>query len=205
MTQDLKVSVPHEPTTSMREIERVWRRRRNSFLRAAYHLANGDPYLAEALVSRTTVRVLEYVRNTEHPIDNIEAFFFVALHNNSLDYWRCRNRENEGLRGLSHVMHVGQGTDETLNRVMARQELGMIASFLSELPPKMQFLALQRFVEHRPYAHIAARMGISETLVRKRVQVLREKLRRHLAPENFASPRHNSVPAASNSIKHSHD
>lgn len=202
MTRHRSISKPSNRETSALEVERLWRRKYTRFLRVAYRLTNGDTHVAEALVSRTTLRILEYVQRNDQPIDNIEAFFFASLRNSALDHWRRQSRDTEGLRGLGHLARADQAKDETLHRVMARQELGMIAKLLSEQPSEMAELVRLRIFEHQPYSRIAARLGVSEALVRKRMQVARSLLRRRLNPENLSPQRHNSARRTSSSTKH---
>ncbi|WP_299593323.1 RNA polymerase sigma factor [uncultured Tateyamaria sp.] len=205
MKQHRPAPAPVRPATSVREIERTWHRQYTSFLRLANRLANGNAHVAEALVSRTTVRILEYVQKADQPIENIEAFFFASLRNSALDHWRRHNRETEGLRGLDHILRADRIEDETVQRIMARQELGIVAAHLSELPAEVTELVRLRILEHRPYSQIATRFGISETLARKRIQMARRLLRRRLNAENLGLGRHKTARRASNSTKHSHD
>ncbi|QBF31193.1 RNA polymerase sigma factor [Thalassococcus sp. S3] len=201
MTKHSPIRTQHA-ATSARDIEAVWRMRYPSFLKAAHRLANGDHHVAEALVSRTTIRILEYVRTSDEPIQNIEAFFFTSLRNSAMDHWRRKRRDTDGLRDLGHHLRQKQDKDQTLSHVMARQELRDIARHLSRLPPEMAEPVRLRILQNQPYARIAERFGISEALARKRVQIARRQLRDVLRRDNLAASRHKSARIASCSTKH---
>lgn len=204
MTQLLPITTRSDTNNTQVIFEKVWRGSYNKFLGQAMRLAQGNHALAESLVSRTTVRVMEYVRKTKRPIENLEAFFAVSLRNTANDHWRYYHRKTRGLEALGNHMNQAQGNDQTVNHVIAREELHQIASALSDLPQDHAELVRLRLLEHRPYSELASCFGVSEALARKRVQCARQKLRTAIAVKKSTQERHNTPCAASNKRNHYH-
>ncbi|GHU11689.1 hypothetical protein FACS1894185_5320 [Betaproteobacteria bacterium] len=63
-----------------------------------------------------------------------------------------------------------------------KRTLAQLARLLLRLPQTQQQLFTLAFIEDASYEEIAASLGISNALARKRVQLLREKLRHLLQP-----------------------
>ena len=97
------------------------------------------------------------------------------------------------LKAINHVRHrhtvirepradlAGNAPSEE-RTLQAQETLDATLHALDLLPPPYHELFRMRFYEEQSYADIAAALHISEALVRKRIQLLREKLRHMVKP-----------------------
>jgi RNA polymerase sigma-70 factor (ECF subfamily) len=169
-------------------VGRAWRLSYSAFLARAVLLCHGDRDRAEELVSKATLRILDFVATHDQPLREVRAYYFLVLRNLAIDEFRAARRSTS-LYDRSVDVHSesdawclpvsGADADDAL---AARRALGDVRSLLEQLPDESRDLFVQRFIEERSYGEIAPALGVSEALARKRVQKLREWLARRVAP-----------------------
>ncbi|MDR1461749.1 MAG: RNA polymerase sigma factor [Azoarcus sp.] len=155
-----------------------WRAVHEKLNRRARYLAKGDHARAEDLLSCTAIKSLQLLRRSAKRIHNPEGFLFLVLQHTHIDSLRREQREN---RIFDHAeaeyieqIAVPQSPLEYLSH---KRTVEMLARLVSRLPPVQQQLLTLAFINGASYAEIAACLGISNALVRKRIQLLRDKLR----------------------------
>lgn len=169
-------------------VHQAWKNSYHAFLSRAMLWCRGNRERAEDLVSRATVRILDFVSKHDQPVVDAAALYFLVLRNLAIDEYRnaCRgalifdrtvdiHSEADGWRlpGCGADMHSQLATNQALIAVEA---------LLERLSEETRNLFVQRFLEHRSYREIAPSLGVSEAGARKRVQKLREVLSGRIPP-----------------------
>ncbi len=175
------------PTPSREQIDReidrlfeqTWQAAQGNLQRRARYLANGDGHLAEEWLSCTALKALRMFRRAPTRIRNPQGFLFLVLQHVFVDSVRHCSREQR-LFDANAADSIEQAASpmEMLESMARRRLLEQIAKTAAQLPPEQQQLFQHYFIAERSYADIADELGIAQTLVRKRVQLLREKLDR---------------------------
>ena len=104
--------------------------------------------------------------------ENLTALLFVTARNLATDILRSRRSGRLALLrswdGAAERLHDDSPSTERV--VIARSELALVRKLIAELPPKCRraFEAYQ--LEGLDYSTIAARMGVTESMVRKYVR-----------------------------------
>ena len=197
MNQYSTIAGPFHAIHTPEEFGRAWRQHHPELMRRACRLAQGNPVLGEAFLARTTLRILEYLRSSDQPIDNFQAFFAVSLRNTAQDHWRRYRRDMSIMAELGFHHARAEDPDATLRRVIARQDLDTLCAALSRMSCDQARLVRLRVFESLPYGEIARRLQISEPLARKRMQVARNALRQQIEAGKSCLSRHEPGFAAS--------
>jgi len=104
------------------------------------------------------------------PIDNPRGFLFRIARNLTFDFLRRRSVRHNYAAAQSAERNSDRSRFESRSAekiVSARQDLDVILSAIDDLPPKCREVFLLQRNEGLPYAEIAARLGISESMVQK--------------------------------------
>jgi RNA polymerase sigma-70 factor (ECF subfamily) len=168
------------------QFDRTWREVQGKLRRRARLLCKGDTYRADELLSDTALKVHLYLLRSPERVQNLTGFLFLVLNHAFLDYARRRAREDRLLERdapwdedrIAEVADRGLPVEQQL---LLKQQLERMEQALSTLTPQQRTLFALKFEQDGSYSHIAAELGINETLARKRVELLRKKLRSHLA------------------------
>jgi|GEM_PF-2479805 RNA polymerase sigma-70 factor (ECF subfamily) len=153
----------------------------------AIRLTNGNIDEAEDILSSTILRTANHVLLHRTRVREPRSFFLCALNNEFIS--RCRKHAYERrLRDFHADVYsdlIAPDVDPESGSVEStwsnQDALALVEQTVARLPPDGRELFRLRFREDRSTAEIAAALNISPTLVRKRVQLLREKLRGALA------------------------
>jgi RNA polymerase sigma-70 factor (ECF subfamily) len=145
--------------------------------RRARYLTRGDDAQAEDLLSCTALKALQLLRHSAARIHNPEGFFFLVLQHAYIDSVRREQREtrlfdHEAAEQIE-LLAAPQSLSESLSY---KKTLEQLVRLLSRLPQTQQQLFALAFIEGASYVEIAASLDISNALVRKRIQLLRDKL-----------------------------
>lgn len=175
----------------------IWRHRiahKITIKRRALALTRGNNEEADELMSATAIRLAEYFHRHSVDLQNPIAFLFTVLRNEFIS--QCRRRRQEMThRDLNVDVHderldsLHQRTPSPEDQYLGREIHHHLMDAIIALSPLNRRLFELRFWEDRPYGEIAEALSISEVLVRKRVQLLRKKLKDHLA-QSTTSPRY---------------
>ncbi|MDR1648595.1 MAG: sigma-70 family RNA polymerase sigma factor [Zoogloeaceae bacterium] len=166
--------------------EESWRAVYRALYRRALRLTRGDQGQAEDLLSVTAIKSLEILRRIPERIREPQGFLFLVLRHTYLDSARremrgkrifdveaTRLREEEGEETTGEV-----GARSPLDVLLVTERLEDVSRVFCRLTPQQRQLFELAFLHERAYPEIAENLGISTVLARKRVQLLREKLRR---------------------------
>ncbi|APR37952.1 RNA polymerase sigma factor [Paraburkholderia sp. SOS3] len=167
------------------QFDDTWREMHSKLRRRARLLCKGDPYKADDLLSDTALKVHLYMLRSPERVKNLAGFFFLVLNHAFLDHTRRCGREDRVIE------HGGEWEDDFTaavpdhappaeQQLALKQQLIRMERAVATLTPQQRALFALRFEEDLPYPQIAAVLGISETLARKRVELLRKKLRKKL-------------------------
>ncbi len=112
-------------------------------------------------------RLLE--RSTSLADDNLAALLYVCARNAATDELRRRKHSNAHTGSQAEAAHVSDQAPSPDRQAQASQELTLLVSLLDELPPKCRTAFVSYKLDGLEYREIAARMGITESMVRKYV------------------------------------
>jgi RNA polymerase sigma-70 factor (ECF subfamily) len=167
------------------QFDHTWKEMHGKLRRRARLLCKGDPYQADDLLSDTALKVHLYMQRSPERVKNLAGFFFLALNHAFLDHTRRCGRED---RVIEHSVHGDEDFVDTVadhalpaeQQLALKQQLARMEQALVTLTKPQRLLFALKFEEDLPYPQIAAALGITETLTRKRVELLRKKLRKKL-------------------------
>lgn len=101
--------------------------------------------------------------------DNLESLLFVTARNLANDLLRSQRRRNTWRDDRVHEADGMSDTASPERIVAARDELAVVTTLLSELPAKCREAFVSYKFDGQAYDEIAARMGVTESMVRKHV------------------------------------
>jgi len=121
---------------------------------------------AQDLFQETFLRYAGYGGKTE--VENHRAFIFRIAANLATDYLRSRSRQLH--------QDIDGGDDETLAEIedprlslersaISQQQLELLITALSELPPKCSEVFILLKIKHYSYAEVERKLGISSTMI----------------------------------------
>lgn len=112
-------------------------------------------------------RLLE--RSTSLADDNLVALLYVCARNVATDELRRRQHSDAHAGSEAEGAEVPDHAPSPDRQAQASQELTLLISLLDELPPKCRMAFVSYKLDGLEYRDIAARMGITESMVRKYV------------------------------------
>nr|WP_251029298.1 sigma-70 family RNA polymerase sigma factor [Pseudomonas fluorescens] len=162
--------------------EASWRAVYEELKRRAVRRAKGNTELGQEWLSATAVKALLFFRRSPERIRDPEGFLFLVLNHVFLDSLRRSKREGRLFDHSIDLQHDHQAIlaapcVSVLERTELYERLAQVDLRVAQLPLMQRRLFEMRFVDDMPYPQIAAELGITLPLVRKRVQLLRAALR----------------------------
>jgi RNA polymerase sigma-70 factor (ECF subfamily) len=171
-------------------VREAWKSSYSTFLSRAMLWCRGSRERGEDLVSRATVRILDFVSKHDRPVADARALYFLVLRNLAIDEYRAARR---GAFIYDRTIDVHSEDDgwrlptcetDIHSQLVANEGLAAVEALLERLSEETRNLFVQRFLEHRSYREIAPSLGITEAGARKRVQKLRALIVGRVAPES---------------------
>ncbi|AMN47788.1 RNA polymerase sigma-70 factor, ECF subfamily [Steroidobacter denitrificans] len=147
----------------LRELFRVERIRLVRFLRARL----GSEAEAQDVAQDAIFRL--YQRRSELLDRDLRALLFVAARNIATDRLRARQRAAAHPDGDAVVDAWVDEAASPERIVAAQQQLAQLRQLLQELPPRCEYAFVCYKFEGLEYREIAARMAVTESMVRKYV------------------------------------
>ncbi|MDR3445304.1 MULTISPECIES: sigma-70 family RNA polymerase sigma factor [unclassified Dyella] len=161
---------------------RAWRANQPMLLRRARRLAGGHLDRADELLAATALKALQYTRHRPNFIERPKGFLFVVLRHVFVDGVRRSAREGLVFDGSVDVYGEPAGMGDAfapsaMQKLEVQQQIACIEAALRAMSPAQRRLFAFRFIDDLPYPQIAERLGINQPLLRKRVQLIRDRLR----------------------------
>lgn len=165
-----------------RQFELAWRASLPALSRQARRLTRGHPDQADDLLAITALKALLYMRRVPRVMDHPKSFLFVVLRHAHLDIVRSRRREEAVLDDsmdlqCAESLLLDEHVPSALEHAEQVERLAHVDLAVRAMPSTQQRLFAMRFMDELPYPVIADRLGIGQCLVRKRVQLIRQRLR----------------------------
>lgn len=175
--------------------EQAWRAHRALLLRRARRLTGGHADRAEELLAATALKALQFTRHRPHFMEHPKGFLFVVLRHVFVDGVRRSAREGLVFDDSVDVHDGGIAAEDyaapsAMQRLEVTQQIACIEAALRMMSPAQRRLFAFRFIDDLPYPQIAERLGVNQPLVRKRVQMIRDRLRSEVG--RAATPRSKS-------------
>ncbi len=101
--------------------------------------------------------------------DNLASLLYVCARNAATDELRRRKHSEAHTASEAEAAQVSDQGPSPDRQAQAAQELTLLISLLDELPPKCRTAFVSYKLDGQEYREIAARMGITESMVRKYV------------------------------------
>lgn len=181
----------YEATSAQKEVVSVsnkaivhqfWKTHYPHLVRRVRPLCGGSRENAEDLVSRATLRLIQFVDAHDHPLREVDALFWRVVRNLAIDEHRNARRSaliydhSVDLGAEPDTYRLPPAADDSHAQLVASQDLAAVQRQVEQLPEEARALFTHRFIDERPYCEIAQHFEISEALARKRVQKLRARL-----------------------------
>lgn len=166
------------------QFEQAWRAHHVALARRARRLVGGHADRADELLATTALKALLFMRHSPRFMEQPKNFLFVVLRHVFVDSVRRRLREGQLFDDSIdiHEERMEVATEPSaMQRLEHHQQITGIAAALHAMTPSQQRLFVFRFLDDMSYPLISERLGINQPLVRKRVQLIRERLRGALA------------------------
>lgn len=180
------------------KFEQAWRAHQPMLLRRARRLSGGHADRADELLAATALKALQFTRHRPHFMEHPKGFLFVVLRHVFVD--GVRRSVREGLVFDDSVdVHDGKlavdgyTAPSAMQRLEVMQQIACIEAALRMMSPAQRRLFAFRFIDDLPYPQIAERLGLNQPLLRKRVQLIRDRLRAEVC--RAATPRDDSSRA----------
>ncbi|MFD1696561.1 RNA polymerase sigma factor [Roseibium aestuarii] len=156
--------------------------------RRALRLTRGNRDEADDLLSSTLIKAVTHVER--HGTDVLEprAFLLFAMRNEHISRIR-RQVPERSLRDMQGDVHqdeyygLAEAAPDQENCLRHQDALRRVLSVVDALPEELRAVFSLRFLDECSYRDIARQLEITETLARKRIQHLREKLRAALGED----------------------
>lgn len=127
----------------------------------------GSPADARDCLQIVFARLLE--RSDSLADDNLASLIYVCARNAATDELRRRKYSEAYTGSNADGSQISDQAPSPDRQAQASQELALLISLLDELPPKCRTAFVSYKLDGREYREIAARMGITESMVRKYV------------------------------------
>ena len=122
-----------------------------------------------------------FIKDKSPEIDNLYSFVCRTAYHVCMDILRQHKRENSLITKVRHLngnVYFSEGVSEVLEDQLVReQRIINLSACWSTLPENLQEILEHRFINELDYPEIATLLSLSQSNVRKRVQLAREKLR----------------------------
>lgn len=165
----------------MHDFWRRWLADRDYCLRMCTRWLRGDRQEAEEVLSRGSLRALEYLRSHPGGVEKFRPWVLRILHNLCIDTLSAAGRVEPHADPEGDVP-VLPCTCALPDRVVYREQLrDAIADAVASLPPRLEAAFVMRFVDDLDYEAMCRCLEISPENARKRVQQARAHLRDQLA------------------------
>ncbi|MEP3115924.1 RNA polymerase sigma factor [Nisaea sp.] len=166
----------------------LWFEHQHLLLRQCMKMMSGNMADAEDALGNALVRAsAHFAEGGGESIVNKRAWLSRLAHNACIDFYRARSRQK---RWTDEIVAMADGDfipsaplpEPTPEDVAETGEsMRSLQRGLDDLPERLRRPVILRFLEGRSYAEIAERLCITNCTARKRVQLARERLRRHEA------------------------
>lgn len=164
------------------KFEQAWRAHQPMLLRRARRLTGGHPDRAEELLAATALKALQFTRHRPHFMERPKGFLFVVLRHVFIDGLRRSAREIQvfddsvDVHGES-IAAEGGFAPSAMHALEVEQLIICVEAALRAMSPVQRRLFAFRFIDGLPYPQISEHLGINQPLLRKRVQLIRDRLR----------------------------
>ncbi|MEC4725815.1 sigma-70 family RNA polymerase sigma factor [Shewanella sp. D64] len=122
-----------------------------------------------------------FIKDKSPEIDNLYSFVCRTAYHVCMDILRQHKRDNSLITKVRHLngnVYFSEGVSEVLEDQLVReQRIINLSECWSTLPENLQEILKYRFINELDYPEIATLLSLSQSNVRKRVQLAREKLR----------------------------
>ena len=164
------------------KFEQAWRVHQPMLMRRARRLTGGQADRAEDLLAATALKALQFTRHRPHFMGHPKGFLFVVLRHVFVDGLRRSAREGQVFDGSVDVHGENIAAESSyapsaMQKLEIEQQIACIEAVLRAMSPAQRRLFAFRFIDDLPYPQIAERLGINQPLLRKRVQLIRDRLR----------------------------
>ncbi|WP_255557256.1 sigma-70 family RNA polymerase sigma factor [Dyella sp. ASV21] len=162
--------------------EQAWRAHLPMLSRRARRLSGGHPDRADELLAATALKAFQFTRHRPQFMEQPKGFLFVVLRHVFVDGLRRSVREGQVFDDTVDVDALTATPEHSsapsaMHRLEVQQQIACVEAVLRRMTPAQRRLFAFRFIEDLPYPQIAERLGINQPLLRKRVQLIRDRLR----------------------------
>ncbi|UQA55477.1 sigma-70 family RNA polymerase sigma factor [Polyangium aurulentum] len=162
----------------VREILPLWERQHQELYRRCLRLLGGHRADAEDALANATVMLLCNMSQLSS-VHNLEGWFHRLVRNACMDIHRKRKRRKERAMDGDEDASIRQSkgiADDPEALFLQREATQAVSDLVRALPASLRVPLLLRIDDGMSYKEIAARLGLTEESLRKRVQAARQML-----------------------------
>ncbi|MEO5337912.1 MAG: sigma-70 family RNA polymerase sigma factor [Magnetospirillum sp. WYHS-4] len=164
---------------------KLWMENQTALRRQSLRLMSGNQADAEDALGNAMLKASQKFSAYAGSILNERAWLSRLVHNVCMDFHRGQRRLSQFAELIptedpdgAQEIEIGDGIDPE-ESLAARQSVQRLRQALDEMPPKLREPFVMRFLQDLSYEEIAARLGLTNCTVRKRVQLARDYLKRY--------------------------
>jgi len=128
----------------------------------------GSPDDAGEVAQEAYARLLRL--DCSETVSHLRAYLFRTARNIAIDRLRTRTRQNKLLKLVNVHEEEPLSVDDPENTAVAMEMVKDLESIIRELPPKCQTAFILYKFRNQSYADIAAKMELTESMIRKYVR-----------------------------------
>lgn len=164
----------------------LWQRHSAYLSTICMRITHGNRDDAEDIMSEVCVRLAEEMPRHAANIRNIRSWFARSMINAMVDHYRRNGRRILSIGSSDDIAKIADSKGPEVrtpeDKLIAREAVFCTLQKCNALPPRLRLVVNLRFIKDKSYADIARHLGISEALVRKRIQEARTILRKNELP-----------------------
>lgn len=159
----------------------IWSTHRNRIKRCCYKWLNGNPDQINDAMSLASEKAYRYYLSESEPIKNHFSWLYKLTYNICIDIHRGQARQQDIVNEVTSLpdnFYFSANTSESLDEQMDREfAFDVLMELISELPQEMRLVVKYRFIDDLEYQEIAVLLDTNQANVRKKVQLIRQRLR----------------------------
>ncbi|CAM2070458.1 RNA polymerase sigma factor [Sulfidibacter corallicola] len=178
---------PSPEKEDFEEFWNYWQEHEQKLFNRCLYLSGGNRHDAEDALSDCMIKAYNYASNATNKIKNKKAWLMQVIHNHFIDLYRKRKSVQFADESSNTLVETSDTLALAPNQechMVHQEKLVQVLKSADELPKKLKQTFYMHFIQDLSYKSMANQGGITVPNARKRVQLVRERLRKKLETGN---------------------